>query len=89
LEKFPDSRNLPAAIKAAGFSKVCIIPFLLIAGMHYQRDIIGDGPSSWMTRLRAQNLEVEAINHGFGLFPGVEALIIRHISLALKGLDSL
>ena len=84
LEKFPDSKALPAEIKAAGFAEVCIIPLLLIAGMHYRRDIVGNGPASWMTRLRENGLAVEAINHGLGLFPGVDALLIRHISEALE-----
>jgi len=83
LEKFPDSRVLPAAIKAAGFSKVCIIPFLLVAGMHYHRDIIGDSPNSWKSRLCACDLAVETVDHGLGLFPGVDKLIIRHIDEAL------
>ncbi len=89
LEKFPDSRALPAEIKAAGFTEVCIIPFLLIAGMHYHRDIVGDGPTSWMTRLRDNNLEVEAISHGLGLFPGVASLIIRHIGEAMQSFKGL
>jgi sirohydrochlorin cobaltochelatase len=89
LEKFPDSQNLPDEIRAAGFTEVCIIPFLLIAGMHYNRDIIGDGQASWMTRLRNTGLTVETISHGLGLFPGVEKLIIRHITEALRGVSGL
>jgi len=89
LEKFPDSQGLPAEIRAAGFTEVCIIPFLLIAGMHYNRDIVGDGQVSWMTRLGGTGLTVEAISHGLGLFPGVEKLIIRHITEALRGVNVL
>ncbi len=89
LEKFPDSKGLPDEIQAAGFTEVCIIPFLLIAGMHYGRDIVGDGPNSWTTRLRNTGLIVEAISYGLGLFPGVEQLIIRHIAEALKKVDAL
>ncbi len=84
LEKFPDSQGLPDEIRAAGFTEVCIIPFLLIAGMHYNRDIVGDGRASWMTRLRNTGLIVEAISHGLGLFPGVDKLIIHHITEALR-----
>jgi sirohydrochlorin cobaltochelatase len=87
LEKFPDSKSLPAEIQAAGFTEVCIIPFLLIAGMHYHRDIVGEGPASWLTRLRDNNLNVETISHGLGLFPGMEKLIIRHITEALRSFD--
>ena len=88
LEKLPDSKSLPAEIQAAGFTEVCIIPFLLIAGMHYGRDIVGDGPNSWTTRLRNSGLSVEAISHGLGLFPGVEQLIIRHLAEALQRFDA-
>jgi sirohydrochlorin cobaltochelatase len=88
LEKFPDSKGLPDEIQAAGFTEVCIIPFLLIAGMHYGRDIVGDGPNSWATRLRNSGLSVEAMSHGLGLFPGVEQLLIRHIAEALKRFDA-
>ena len=89
LEKFPDSQALPAAIQAAGFSKVCIIPFLLVAGMHYHRDIIGDSPNSWKSRLCARGLAVETVDHGLGLFPGVDKLIIRHLDEAIIRLHGL
>ena len=84
LEKFPDSKNLPDDIKAAGFTEVCVIPFLFIAGMHYHRDIAGDSRTSWMTRLHDNDLAVEIISHGLGLFPGLEKLLIRHIDDAMQ-----
>lgn len=89
LEKFPESSGLPVEIKAAGFTEVCIIPFLLIAGMHFHRDIAGDGPNSWISRLSDEALTVEVINHGLGLFPGLEKLIIRHITSALESQNEL
>ena len=89
LEKFPDSQALPGAIQAAGFSKVCIIPFLLVAGMHYHRDIIGDNPNSWKSRLCARGLAVETVDHGLGLFPGIDKLIIRHLDEAIIRLHAL
>ncbi len=84
LEKFPDCQDLPAAVRAAGFTEICIIPFLMVAGMHYHRDIAGNDPSSWMTRLSALGLTVEVINHGMGLFSGINGLIIRHIEEGLQ-----
>jgi cobalamin biosynthesis Co2+ chelatase CbiK len=54
--------------------------------MHYHRDIVGDGPNSWMTRLTERNLAVESIKHGLGLLPGIENIIIRHITQALQSL---
>lgn len=88
IEKFPDSATLPAEIRAAGFTEVCIIPCLLVAGMHFRRDIAGENPGSWTTRLRDCDLEVETIDHGLGLFPGMDKLISRHIAQALIHLDA-
>ena len=83
IEKFPDSKTLPAEIKAAGFTEVCIIPCLLVAGMHYRRDIAGTHPTSWLSRLQACNLAVELMGQGLGLFAGMDKIISRHIATAL------
>lgn len=89
LEKYPNSATLPAEIRATGFTKVCIIPFLLIAGMHYRRDIVGDGPASWTSQLQDHGLAVETIDHGLGLFPGLEKIIIRHMKDALASFKAI
>ena len=66
MEKFPDTTQLVDEIAGCGFTEVCIIPLFLVAGMHYRRDIIGDSPSSWQSRLQKKGIKVEAIAHGFG-----------------------
>lgn len=84
VEKYPDSSRLVDEIADHGYKQVCIIPFFLVAGMHYRRDIISDSPSSWLSRLQARSLEVESIDYGLGLYPGFEDIVIRHIIEAEK-----
>jgi sirohydrochlorin cobaltochelatase len=86
IEKYPASHDLPDRIKSAGFTEVCIIPLFVVTGMHYHRDILGDGRDSWLTRLTARGLAVEAIKDGLGLLAGFENIVIRHLSQVLQGL---
>ncbi len=89
VEKNPDSEKVPEEIAAAGFSQVCMIPLLLVAGMHYARDVMGAGKDSWLSRLQWQGLEVENIGIGLGLQPGFCGIIIEHIEQALLQADIL
>lgn len=83
LEKSPDSGSVPEEIVTAGFKQVCALPLLLVAGMHYERDIAGAGGNSWLTRLKRQGLEVESIAEGLGLQPGFREIVIDRIEETL------
>jgi len=82
VEKYPDTTKLIDEIADRGFKEVCLIPFFLVAGMHYRRDIVGDSPSSWLSRLQSKKIAVETIDHGLGMYPGFEKIILRHITEA-------
>jgi sirohydrochlorin cobaltochelatase len=82
VEKYPDTTHLVDEIVNRGFPEVLIIPLFLVAGMHYRRDIISDKTSSWRSRLQNRNIEVESIDYGLGLYPGIEKIITRHIKEA-------
>ena len=87
VEKYPDSAHLVDEIARSRYEKVCIIPFFLVAGMHYRRDIVGDGPSSWQSCLQQKGIEVETIDQGLGMYLGLEKIVIRHIIEAAQTLD--
>jgi len=84
VEKYPDSEHLVDEISRAGYNEVRIIPFFLVAGMHYKRDIKGDDESSWQTRFKKRGLKTEAIDRGLGILPGFDHIIIRHIEAAIR-----
>ncbi len=83
VEKYPESKYLVDEIVAAGYKKVHIIPFFLVAGMHYRRDIAGDGESSWRTRFIKRRIETEAVDRGLGMLHGFDKIITRHIEAAI------
>lgn len=82
VEKYPVTSHLVDEIADHGFSEVCIIPLFLVAGMHYNRDIISDSKTSWKSRLESRKLKVESIDYGLGHYSGLENIIIRHINEA-------
>lgn len=88
VEEYPDSSHLPAEIVQKGYREVTIIPLFLVSGMHFRRDIIGDSEDSWKSKLVALGLQVEAIDHGIGLLPGIEQIIAAHIMQAKDNLPT-
>lgn len=86
LEKFPDSSTLIDEIAANGYQRALVIPFLMVAGMHFKRDIIGDIDSSWKKRLEKKNIHLTFHDQGLGLLQGVSGILCDHIRTAFQTL---
>lgn len=84
VEKYPSSDHLVEQICDAGYEEVHIIPFFLVTGMHYERDITGDSEASWQSRFNKKNIAVKSVEHGLGMLPGFSNIIIRHIEEAIS-----
>lgn len=78
-EQYPNSDHLVEEIKADGFKEVILVPLFLIAGMHFQRDIVGQSATSWKSRLEDAGMKVESIDVGIGMLQGIERIITNHI----------
>jgi sirohydrochlorin cobaltochelatase len=83
VEKSPSSQGITEKILRSRYSSVFIMPFFLVAGMHYRRDIVGRGKDSWNSRLRQKGLAVETFDQGLGMLPGFCDLVVRHIEEAI------
>lgn len=83
VEHYPDTKGLEKKIKDSGYRKVYMIPLFLVAGLHYRRDMVGDGSDSWKTRLEQVGLEVLCLDKGLGQLPGFGDLICSHIRSAM------
>lgn len=84
LEKYPGPETVIAEIIASGFDQVLVIPFLMVAGMHFQRDIVGDSPHSWKSRLGGRKIELSFHDQGLGLLHGIADIFCDHIRTALN-----
>lgn len=84
VEKYPDSSHLVDQLSTAGYEAVRIIPFFLVTGMHFRRDIVGDSEFSWQSRFNQKKIAVDVIEQGLGTLPGVANIITRHIETAIN-----
>ena len=87
LEKYPDSSSLIDEIILAGYHHVFIIPFLMVAGMHFKRDIVGEAPDSWESKFKQNNIEVTLHDQGLGMLDGIEEIFRDHIKEAFASLN--
>jgi sirohydrochlorin cobaltochelatase len=83
VEHYPDTQGIEKTIRNRGYKKVYMVPLFLIAGLHYRRDMIGDGAHSWKTRLETEGLEVDCLEKGLGQIAGLGNLICSHIRDAM------
>jgi sirohydrochlorin cobaltochelatase len=88
VEKYPQSDHLVDKLADSGITRVCIIPLFFVTGLHFRRDIMGEGDQSWNSRLKRRNITVEAVDYGLGFYPGFEQLVIRHVKEARQALTS-
>ncbi|MBC8208035.1 MAG: sirohydrochlorin cobaltochelatase [Desulfobulbaceae bacterium] len=88
VEKFPGgTEEMVTRIAAGEYQRVCLVPLLLSAGMHFNRDLVGAEATSWLSRLHRAGLDVELIEEGLGLLPGIAEIFCEHIRTALKELE--
>ncbi len=74
-------------IVAAGHRRVFCIPFLMVAGMHFLRDIIGDSSDSWQNRFQQRKIAIDAHDQGIALLEGISSIFCDHIEQAFGSLD--
>jgi sirohydrochlorin cobaltochelatase len=81
----PAGEKALAAVQASGATSVAFVPFLLVAGEHVNKDIMGDAPDSWKSRLLAgRTLEIQGSRQGLGYRDDIVALYLDHLEQALK-----
>lgn len=71
----PDLDAVCGALRTLAVQRVTLLPLLLTAGSHTARDIAGEAPESWRTRLTAEGYEVRAVPQGLAELPGFRARI--------------
>jgi sirohydrochlorin cobaltochelatase len=83
---YPNRDMILDEIKQSGFQRVRLIPFLLVAGVHVLRDLVGE-KDSWKAAFEAENLEIIAEKRGIAENPKIVEIFCRHISEALKTIE--
>jgi len=87
VEGKPTKEKAFEAVKQANPATVILMPFMLVAGEHVAKDMLGDDPESWKSELLKQKAyRIEGITKGLGYLEGVVNIYLDHLDQALKSL---
>jgi sirohydrochlorin cobaltochelatase len=88
VQNQPSGEAALKAVQASGAASVVFSPLLLVAGEHINKDIMGDGPESWKSRVAAgRPIEVRGSRRGLGYQDEVVEIYLDHLAEALKTLN--
>jgi sirohydrochlorin cobaltochelatase len=87
VEGRPTREEAFEAVKKANPAAVILMPFMFVAGEHVAKDMLGDGPESWKSKLLKQKAyRVEGVTKGLGYQDGIIAIYLDHLAQALESL---
>ena len=71
-------------VKDAGYKKVILRPFMVVAGDHANNDMANlDDPESWASQFAAAGFDVENQIKGLGEIPEVQKVYVAHVQTAV------
>ena len=79
---YPTMESVIQDVRNDGYKRVRLIPFLLVAGMHFEEDMSGD-EDSWKLAFEKAGIPVSLENQGLGFNRGIIDIFCRHIEDAL------
>ncbi|MFH0995395.1 MAG: sirohydrochlorin cobaltochelatase [Pseudomonadota bacterium] len=83
IEGKPSRSRVVGAVFRSGIKKVRLIPFTLVAGVHFQEDIAGD-EDSWKAAFESIGVTVEVETRGIGYRETIIDIFAHHIQEALS-----
>ncbi len=82
VEGFPEMKDTIQRVIDNGFKKVRLIPFMLVAGVHFLEDLTEE-EDSWQKTFESKGIKVSVLPHGLGELDGISKVYSRHIKEAL------
>lgn len=83
VEGYPTLEDAIGLMKQKQYTKVLLLPFMIVAGDHAKNDMAGDEEDSWKSILINQGYEVDCKMQGLGELEVVQEMFIRHIEEAV------
>ena len=85
MQAVPSFEELAEKLQRNGtYQRAVLMPLMLSAGRHAERDMAGDGQDSWKSRLLALGYEVVCVMEGFGQIKLIQKLYAAHACSAVK-----
>ena len=79
VEGFPTFDEILAKLKAKGTKKAYLIPLMSVAGDHSIKDMAGEDPDSWQSRLKKEGIETEAVLKGLAECDAIVDIWIKRL----------
>ncbi|MGN1345888.1 MAG: sirohydrochlorin cobaltochelatase [Eubacteriales bacterium] len=79
LEASPTLDDLLPTLKSARYRTLLLAPMLFTAGSHACRNMAGDRPDSWKSRLEREGFTVRTVVKGLGEYGEIRALYAKHL----------
>ena len=83
VEGFPEFDTILKKLKAGGYTKVTLMPAMVVAGDHAHNDMAGDEEDSWKQMLKAEGFDVDYIMMGLGEMDAIQGQFVAHAQAAL------
>jgi sirohydrochlorin cobaltochelatase len=87
IQGAPSLENVMRELESAKAGKAYLLPLMTVAGDHARKDVAGDGPDSWKSRLEASGIETVAVLKGAGEYDAVIDIWIEHLRGALNSFE--
>lgn len=78
VEAYPELCHVIEQVKKAGYKKVKLAPFMLVAGDHAINDMAGEEEDSWKNQFRQAGFKTECLLKGLGEYEGIRSLFLKH-----------
>lgn len=84
IDSYPSLPHVIKELKKYNYKKVNLIPFMVVAGYHAEKDLLGKAEEAWRGVLEKEGYEVTSILKGLGEYKGIREIYIDHIKDLLK-----
>jgi len=85
VEGYPTVKNLILKLKENKIKKVTLMPFMLVAGDHANKDMVSDDKASFKSQLIQAGFTVETYIHGLGENVGIQDIYVQHVKDVIDG----
>ena len=88
VEHWPDQDTILSQLRKCGAKRVYLIPLLTVAGIHAHRDIAGEDPESWKSRLENEGFECVPLLKGLVEYDNFTDMWLDQLNSALQALQT-
>lgn len=87
VEAEPTLEDLLASVGQGDYSRVVLLPLMVVAGDHANNDMAGDEDGSWKLAFEDAGYQVECVLTGLGEMEAIQDLFVAHAQAAVDALE--